>query len=143
MLPDYYDGELLPAGTHECEWEEFFRRFGIGGKRSPMAERLRGMLDTARQCAFRKAVIFGSFVTARNDPGDIDILWLTTPDLNRDELALVCQELLDSARSRDKYECDVFYCPENSEMLGILMGTFGIDKKTQKPRGAVILDLST
>ena len=142
MLPAYYDEELLPPGVHPCEWDEFRQRFGEGVKRARLLEVLRTMLNDAKGCSFRKAVIFGSFVTKRSEPGDVDILWLTEPDLDREALAEKCRRLLDSSRSRDNFGCDVFDCAENSDMLGILTETFGIDKTTQKQHGLVIIDLS-
>ena len=88
--------------------------------------------------------MMGSFVTAQEKPKDFDLIWLTDPQLELSGLSERCKELVDAARSRERFGCDLLSCPENSEMLALLVGYergFGVDKNTKKPRGLVILDL--
>jgi hypothetical protein len=88
--------------------------------------------------------MMGSFVSARDDPKDFDLIWLTDPEIAVQGLPEACKELLDSANSRERFGCDLLNCPENSEMLALLVSFergFGFDKSTQTPRGLVILDL--
>lgn len=88
--------------------------------------------------------MMGSFVTAQEKPKDFDLIWLTSPELNTDTLSKTCKQLLDSSEAPKWFGCDVFSCPENSEMLQVLVSHelgFGIDKNSKKPRGLVIIDL--
>ncbi|MGA8528305.1 MAG: hypothetical protein WB622_01230 [Acidobacteriaceae bacterium] len=84
----------------------------------------------------------GSFVSAIDDPKDFDLIWLTEAGLDRGGLDFECRQLLDSARSRENFGCDVLDCEENSVMLDYLISPetgFGHDKHTGEPRGLVIL----
>jgi|HubBroStandDraft_2_1064218.scaffolds.fasta_scaffold100377_2 hypothetical protein len=146
MIPDFKeDGNLPTEGhPHAATWQEVKNRFCQGDHRSELAKRLLNLLRRAKDCRFRRVIMMGSFVTAQEKPKDFDLIWLTDPQLELSGLSERCKELVDAARSRERFGCDLLSCPENSEMLALLVGYergFGVDKNTKKPRGLVILDL--
>ena len=144
MLPEFFDGRNLPEGLHEAGWGEFEERFGSSSeKRISLCRQLRDLLQRAKDCSFRGVVVFGSFVSAKLEPGDFDLLWLLARDIDRSLLSESCRELLDSSTSRDRFGCDVFDGEDGSEFVtksfpSPTMG-FGWDKETKTPRGLVIL----
>jgi hypothetical protein len=86
-IPDLDEQGLLPPGIHDCSLEEIPRRFGQaqweGRRHTRRRELLYGQLvaylDALRGLDFVDAtVVDGSFVTAKADPGDVDILVVTS-----------------------------------------------------------------
>jgi hypothetical protein len=89
MIPPLEDG-VLPEGVHDCTIEEIDRAFGRfqrSDRRIKLVARLRAYLDDARGSGLVAAVIVdGSFVTAKDEPEDIDLLIILKPDISWDSL---------------------------------------------------------
>ena len=145
MLPEFCDGLNLPAGGHRATWTEIKERFGVGTERRILlAERLLELLKQASHCGFRKVVFWGSFVTAKEEPGDFDLLWVLEKGLDQKSLSTGCQELLDASRSRERFGCDVLVCEDESTFLDFFISPdtgLGYDPVARKPRGLVILHM--
>ncbi len=77
-IPTLNEHGLLPPGIHPCTLEELEGRFdggGFGSHRYELILRLRNFLTEVRKVTFVAWVaIDGSFVTAKEEPGDIDIV---------------------------------------------------------------------
>src|ERR1700730_1357210 len=77
MIPELVDG-VLPEGLHNCTLREIEDRFGRGGRteqRSRLTQRLGEFIEEARRTGFVAAVVIdGSYVTAKADPNDIDVI---------------------------------------------------------------------
>lgn len=69
LRPDGY----LPEGLHLALEAEILFRFGAAGRRRRrLALRLRHWLHLSRQVGVRRFLVDGSFVTAKEEPNDID-----------------------------------------------------------------------
>src|SRR5436190_23079014 len=78
MIPPFEPSiGLLPAGIHEATWEEFVARFGWTPPRLALLSGLKAALDALRVAGCRRAYVNGSFVTAKEAPGDFDGCWET------------------------------------------------------------------
>lgn len=84
MIPDLIDG-VLPEGVHECTMDEVEARFGAfqrTDRRVRLTERLRAFLEEARRSGIAEAVILdGSYVSRRQEPGDIDLILVLRPGI--------------------------------------------------------------
>ena len=70
----------LPPGIHVASLDEVIARFGLGNEqRQAQGESLRWLLPMARQAGISRMLINGSFVTARDEPMDVDIAMLQGP----------------------------------------------------------------
>ena len=82
------DGEL-PPGVHIADWQEFNSRFGRSSpRRLWLSCRLQAILElaaTGRQ--LRRAFVWGSFVTAKPAPRDLDILLIMSEDFEVDRMS--------------------------------------------------------
>jgi predicted nucleotidyltransferase len=76
VLPKLTDAEELPPGVHTADWEEFESRFGgFSPKRLWLLSRLRALLELASTGGqLRRVFVWGSFVTGKPAPRDLDIL---------------------------------------------------------------------
>jgi hypothetical protein len=79
-IPDFTADGYLPPGVHGCTTGELRSRFGTfqrSDRRPRLFARLQHFLQEARQTGLIVAVVVdGSFVTAIDEPNDVDLLLL-------------------------------------------------------------------
>jgi hypothetical protein len=77
-IPALTDEGYLPEGIHDCTLQELQERFGSfqgSDTRCRLFDRLAAFVRAARNTGFVEAIIVdGSFVTAINQPNDIDLI---------------------------------------------------------------------
>lgn len=121
---------LLPPGIFDCALPEIRARFG-GFHFSDQRPRLYGRLEelivaTRSSSLFAALLIDGSFVTAKPQPNDIDILAVLRPghnferDLSMSEYALVSRTLL-----RRRFGFDVIVAEQESLLYMTYVEFFG------------------
>src|ERR1700676_3010297 len=76
----------LPVGVHDASWQELVAAFGSNDTRQRLLDGLRRALLALKAAGCQRAYVDGSFVTAKETPGDFDGCW---------ELAGVNASLLD------------------------------------------------
>jgi len=118
-IPPLDENGLLPAGVHDCTVDELESRFGLftgSGQRPRLMARLTEFLAEARQSSIVRAVLVdGSFVTAKAEPGDVDLVLVLrasfdrTADLLPREYSLVSRK-----RVRSRFGFDTVAVLENS-----------------------------
>jgi hypothetical protein len=80
LIPDLNELGYLPPGVHVASLDEVIARFGVGNEqRQAQGESLRWLLPVCRQAGISRMLINGSFVTARDEPMDVDIALLQGP----------------------------------------------------------------
>ncbi|HWZ76949.1 MAG TPA: hypothetical protein VNX87_10450 [Candidatus Sulfotelmatobacter sp.] len=142
MIPEFYDGNFLPDGEHVATWDEIVRRFGGNERRKSFCDRLIRFLQQAKSCGFLKVYLFGSFISAKEDPGDVDLLWVHKRDLDYDRLSRECHELVEYALIKARERWDMFCCSDDPMVISIMMTVWRKDKAPgRKPRGVIILEL--
>ena len=119
-LPAFNEDGDLPPGVHSATLAEVLERFGQGSvQRCAVADRLTRLYQLAASTEqLARFVVFGSFVTAKAEPNDIDIILLMedTFDLAAvtGEAALVFQHLEAHAR----FGASVFWTRRSGAMGG-------------------------
>ena len=112
-LPNFNEDGDLPPGVHATTLTEVLERFGQGSvQRCAVADRLNRLYQLAASTGhMARFVIFGSFVTAKTEPNDIDIMLLMkdTFDLASvtGEAALVFQH----PEAHARFGASVFWTP--------------------------------
>ena len=101
----------LPLGVHQASLREVLDRFGAGSrKRTVVAERLervyRLALDTGHLARF---VVFGSFVTDRIEPNDVDIFLVMADTFDVSQLGGRARLLFDHAAAQAYFGASVFW----------------------------------
>lgn len=85
MIPELQDG-VLPEGVHHCtieEVKELFGRFRRSDRRPQLTDQLTRYIQDARNSGRVSAIVIdGSYVTAKEEPGDIDLIVALRPDLD-------------------------------------------------------------
>ena len=141
-IPPFEDGGNLPEGIHEATWEEIVARYGRNHQRRELLEGLRQALDNLRAAGCRRAYIDGSFVSAKERPGDFDACWEAAgvdPDL-LDPVLLT----FDDARAAQKARLggELFPVESAADPSGArFLDYFQRDKLTGERKGIIALDL--
>ena len=82
MLPEFNSDGDLPVGVHLASWQEFQSRFGTGTpRRLWLFGRFQALVELAASTGkLRRVFIWGSFVTAKPVPRDVDTLPIMDED---------------------------------------------------------------
>lgn len=144
VLPDLTSDGELPAGVHAANWHEFESRFaGSSPRRLWLSSRLRVLVGLAATTGqLRRIFVWGSFVTAKPAPGDLDILLIMDENFEVDRVAGPAREVFDCTRAKLRFESDVFWARASigNEMLSLWLDTYQTSRSFQK-RGIVELEL--
>jgi hypothetical protein len=114
MLPDLNERGDLPPGIHTATWREVEQRFGTRTERRVRAMAiLRLLFDLAlRTGHLRSFFVFGSFVSAKAEPRDVDVLLIMSRDFRIEECASELQPLFFHLQAAARYGASVFWFRE-------------------------------
>jgi hypothetical protein len=144
MLPELTSLGELPVGVHLAGWQEFQERFcKSSSRREWLASHLRTLLDLpSTNGKLRRAFIWGSFVTAKPAPNDLDILLIMEEDFEVEGLPTAARDVFDSVRAKLLFESDVFWARSSigNAALNLWLDTYQISR-TYRKRGIVELEL--
>jgi hypothetical protein len=144
-IPNFLVTGLLPAGEHEATWEEVSNRFGGTPTRNTLLAGLLAACYALRTAKVTHLYLDGSFVTNKGHPGDWDACY-SRNGLDYDALDKVLLDFSNKrAAQKKKYKGEAFIA--ESSATGIFgppyKNFFQTCKHTGKPKGIIILDLST
>ena len=144
MLPEFTSEGDLPVGVHVTDWQEFRDRFGTA---TPRRVWLFGRLQTlvalaAKTGNLRRVFVWGSFVTTKPSPKDLDILLIVDEAFEVERIDSLAQAVFDSTRAKLLFEADVFWARASigEEILQTWLETYQISRSFRK-RGIVELEL--
>ncbi len=127
VLPQLNQDGELPPGVHIADWTELERIFsGLSLRRVWLAGRLRSLIELAKGTGkLRRVFIWGSFVTAKPGPRDLDVLLIMSADFEVEQIEGPARAIFDSVRARLIFEADVFWARVSigEEMLGLWLET--------------------
>jgi hypothetical protein len=133
------DGDL-PPGIYRTTLSETLRCFGKGS-RQRFAQRLeriyRVSVGTGQVARF---VVFGSFVTGKKEPADVDVFLLMENTFDMGQLACETRVLFDHASAQAHFGASVFWPRRLAALGGEEQATTGWQiKRDGKSRGIIEL----
>ena len=110
-LPPLTENGELPLGVHPASLREILDRFRVGSdRRKALALRLARVYGVARSSGhLARFVIFGSFVTNRVEPNDIDIFLVMADTFDASQLTGEALLLFDHAAAQAHFGASVFW----------------------------------
>lgn len=137
-------GRFLPPGEHVVNWSTLAARFGSGSsRRSALLEGIRGVAHELRKAGGRWLFVDGSFVSTKPVPRDWDGC-IAEEGL---DFALLDPLFRDVEQHRaeiqKKYRCDLFFANTIETRTRRPFREFFQQTTDGKPKGILILDLST
>ena len=111
----------LPVGVHQASLDEVIARFGHGTpQRRLVAMRLLRIYDLARGTGkLERFVIFGSYVTAKPNPNDVDIILIMRDDFRERECDEETAPVFHHLRAQAELGASVFW----TAPCGVLLET--------------------
>jgi len=144
LLPEFTPEGDLPVGVHSAWWTEFQSRFGTATlRRAWLFGRLETLIAVAADTGkLRRVFVWGSFVTTKPSPKDLDILLIMSEDFDVASIAPAAQAIFDSTRARLLFNSDVFWARESigQATLALWLETYQTSRTFRK-RGIVELEL--
>jgi hypothetical protein len=101
----------LPPGIHRATLAEVLERFGSGSpQRTLVGLRLERVYNVARATGhLARCVVFGSFVTAKSFPNDVDIFLLMEDTFDMSQLTGEARLLFEHAAAQTRFGASVFW----------------------------------
>jgi len=144
VLPEFTSEGDLPVGVHVTDWQEFRSRFGTTTPRRVwLSGRLQALVAlVANTGKLRRVFVWGSFVTAKPPPKDLDILLIVDEAFEVERIDSPAQAVFNSTRAKILFEADVFWARTSigAEILETWLETYQISRSFRK-RGIVELEL--
>jgi hypothetical protein len=75
MIPDFQADGNLPPGVHWSDWMEFNARYSTNPHRRQLLAGLKEAIQMLAKAGCAAVYVNGSFVTAKDFPGDFDACW--------------------------------------------------------------------
>jgi hypothetical protein len=110
-LPGLTETGDLPAGIYDATLKEIIHRFGAGSnRRKGLALRLRRVYEIAQSTGhLSRLVLFGSFVTSKPEPNDIDLFMIMDDEFDFGSLGGDAKLLFEHSSAQDHFGCSVFW----------------------------------
>ena len=131
----------MPPGIHVATWDEIAQRYGQSPHRRALLAGLEAGIAALRHAGCRMVYIDGSFVSAKEEPGDFDACW---------ESAEVNGHLLDPvlltfanrrAAQKEKYKGEFFIAESAADPHGTRYLEFFQRTREGAPKGIIALRL--
>ena len=111
-LPPFTASGDLPPGIHRATLAEALERFGSGSpQRMLVGLRLERVYNVAWATGhLARCVVFGSFVTAKLLPNDVDVFLLMEDTFDMAQLTGEARLLFEHAAAQTRFGASVFWC---------------------------------
>jgi uncharacterized protein DUF6932 len=110
-LPQLNRTGELPQGVHQATIEEVMTQFGSGTvQRQAVTARLRCIYHLAYATRkLERLILFGSYITAKPDPNDVDVVLVMRDDFDVQACEEESQKLFDHLRAAETFGASVFW----------------------------------
>src|SRR5262249_33793263 len=101
----------LPLGVHPASLREVLERFAVGSvRRKAVGLRLERIYAVARATGYlRRFIVFGSFVTAKEEPNDVDVFFIMEDSFDPALLNREARSLFDHMAAQAQFGASVFW----------------------------------
>jgi hypothetical protein len=101
----------LPLGVHPASLREVLQRFAAGsGQRIAVGRRLEWIYAMAQATGqVRRLVVFGSFITAKAEPNDVDVFLIMEDSFDPALLTAEARRLFDHSAAQAQFGANVFW----------------------------------
>jgi len=142
MIPEFDNRGELPPGIHHASWDQIVTRYAINTRRSELLDGLLQALRSLRTAGCGVAYLDGSFVSAKQHPGDFDACWESTGV----DAAHLDDELLDfsdaRAAQKARYGGELFPVEASAEPAGTtFLDYLQRDRHSGAPKGIIAITL--
>lgn len=140
MIPNYNIDGNLPEGIYLVEEEEFINHFSSSSaRRKWLGDRMRELLALIKSTGqLDRIFVWGSFVSAKESPNDVDMLLLMKETFQLERIAEDSRVIFDHVAARIRFHTDIFWSKSaiGEETLRLWLDTYQMTKDFKR-RGIV------
>jgi hypothetical protein len=119
LIPAFLANGDLPPGIHRATLDEIVQRFG---QSSPQRELVTQRLTLVHELAIgtgklHRFIIFGSYVTTKLAPNDVDIILVMRDDFQESDYSREVLPMLDHQRAQRELGASVFWIRRGAILL--------------------------
>jgi hypothetical protein len=138
--PKFDDNGDLPEGIHQGTLTEVLQHFGTGNaQRLRVGQRLERIYKlasgTGQVVIF---VVFGSFVTAKSEPGDVDIFMVTEDSFDSSGVSGEAAVVFDHLAAQNVEGASVFWIRRQAAIGGVQQAVEYWQSKRDKTRRGIV-----
>ena len=113
-LPAFDSRGDLPEGVYKTALDEVIARFGHGTpQRQLVTARLRRIYELVRATGkLQRFIIFGSYITAKLEPNDVDILIVVGDDFRDQDYDPEVFPMFDHQRAQQELGASILWCAQ-------------------------------
>ncbi len=109
-LPAFEEDGNLPEGIYPLHRAQLAPHFATTTRRRVLLERLLNLYTLADATGFlERFVVFGSFVTTKPEPGDLDIILVMRTGFQSSQAPLESQMLFDHEQADSEFGASIFW----------------------------------
>jgi len=145
MIPEFQKDGNLPKGVHRASVDDVGTSLGASSaRRKWLFGSLARIVELAKSTGkLERVIIWGSFVSHKASPQDLDLLLIMKQDFAIDHVAAEAAKLFDHVQARILFNADIFWAKSSigEEMIDLWLETYQMTREFE-PRGIVevILD---
>ncbi|HZZ80189.1 MAG TPA: hypothetical protein VFE62_16870 [Gemmataceae bacterium] len=119
-FPPFNDEGDLPPGVHSATLSETLQHFGHGTtQRVAVADRLNRIYHLAKSTNhLARFAVFGSFVTAKDDPDDVDIIMLMGDSFDLTKVTGEAAIIFDHQQADAHFGASIFWATRSGALGG-------------------------
>ena len=140
MIPKFEKGGNLPKGVHKATLDEVREIFGASSaRRKWLIGNLEKIIDLAKSTGrLERVIVWGSFVSNKELPQDIDLLLIMKEDFVVDKMDLEVKKVFDYVQGRIAFNADIFWAKSSigEEMINLWLETYQMTRDFES-RGIV------
>lgn len=117
MLPDFNEFGDLPEGIHRASIDEIKNVFGSGSsQRKTLTRQLLEIINLTRSTGqLREVFIFGSYVTAKPTPNDIDLLLVMSAEFESEDVVGRPRLVFDAMAAQHLFNASIWWITQRTE----------------------------
>jgi len=140
MIPKFEKGGNLPKGVHKATLDEVREIFGASSaRRKWLIRNLEKIIDLAKTTGrLERVIVWGSFVSNKELPQDIDLLLIMREDFVVDKVGLEVKKVFDYVQGRIAFNADIFWVKSSigEETINLWLETYQMTRDFES-RGIV------
>ena len=115
-LPEFNQFGDLPPGVYQTSIKEVVERFSVdSGRRGIVTQKLLHIYDLAKRTAYlQHFVIFGSYITNKPYPNDVDVILVMDEGFSLDKCPSESLALFDHPIAQARYGASIFWMRSNT-----------------------------
>lgn len=140
MIPDFEENGNLPKGIYKAAFYEVKDAFGTASaRRKWLIGILQKIIELAKSTGrLERVIIWGSFVSNKEFPNDIDLLFIMKENFIVEDVAPEVKSVFDYVKGRLVFNADIFWTKSSigEETINLWLETYQMTLNFE-PRGII------